>query len=335
MIPYACPECRAPLPKSAAEMHCALCGADYPVVDGLRRLVRPSRRAEFESLEVAPFAAADHQAIDQRHVLQANLAYHAQHADAYEGDASTALVFSAEATARIRDVLARARSANGARAWLDVGCGTGHVLAIVAPEVEASLGLDLSPAMLARAMRRGLSVAQAEADRLPVADNSVDVLSAFALLHHLFDPAAFYAEAFRVLRPGGLLYTDSDPNVRPRRSNPLYRFARAGYYRLSRLGRSRIDDDQTANALAQVADYQMFNSRDFNGDTQVEALTRAGFAQVRVIYHFNTSSLDRPGEASLPTQVRGLLRTPLTHWFDLRYMADHFLLLAQKPTDAR
>src|SRR5438046_7650110 len=56
---------------------------------------------------------------------------------------------------------------------LEVGCGTGLILHRTAQFARRAAGIDLSGAMLARAHRRGLDVAQASATALPVATASV------------------------------------------------------------------------------------------------------------------------------------------------------------------
>lgn len=45
----------------------------------------------------------------------------------------------------------------------------------------------------------------ADAERLPLVDGSVDAVVGLDVVHHLAAPAAFFAEAARVLRPGGRL----------------------------------------------------------------------------------------------------------------------------------
>lgn len=99
---------------------------------------------------------------------------------------------------------------------LDVAGGTGVVSAELAALGFDVLVTDLSPGMLRVAARRlpGRE-AVASADRLPVADGCVDVVSLVWLLHLL--PIAVadaaLAEAARVLRPGGHLVTTVDKDL--------------------------------------------------------------------------------------------------------------------------
>jgi SAM-dependent methyltransferase len=92
----------------------------------------------------------------------------------------------------------------GAATVLDVGCGTGGMLARLSR--VRSLGVDLSPAALSHARRRGLrAVARASAGALPFPDGSFDAVLALDLLYHrdVDDEGAALAECRRVVRPGG------------------------------------------------------------------------------------------------------------------------------------
>jgi SAM-dependent methyltransferase len=86
---------------------------------------------------------------------------------------------------------------------LEVGCGTGLVLARVARSARRAEGVDLSPGMLAHARARGLSVREGDATALPFADAEFDVAYAFKVLAHVPDVERATAEMFRVVRPGG------------------------------------------------------------------------------------------------------------------------------------
>ncbi len=65
-------------------------------------------------------------------------------------------------------------------------------------------GVDVSPEALTFCRERGLdNVRQGEAERLPFADDSFDLITALDVVEHLDDDAAGLREMRRVLRPGG------------------------------------------------------------------------------------------------------------------------------------
>jgi len=105
-------------------------------------------------------------------------------------------------------------------AILDVGCGTGTLLArLHDQEPQAHVhGIDVSAGMLdrARVTLRGVNgdLWHGTADRLPLADRSVDLVTMASVLHYLRRPSAACVEARRVLRPGGVLaIVDYRPHV--------------------------------------------------------------------------------------------------------------------------
>jgi len=99
---------------------------------------------------------------------------------------------------------------------LDVGCGTGQLGAAIASEGYDVFGVDLSPAMVARARDRGLAgTFSAITTALPFAANSFDVALTVATLHHLETPervAATVREMGRVVkRVGFVVLWDHNP----------------------------------------------------------------------------------------------------------------------------
>ena len=84
---------------------------------------------------------------------------------------------------------------------LEIGCGTGIHASRVRGLGWTPVGIDLSSGMLRHASSR-LPVAQADAVRLPLADDSVDAVLAAMIHTDLTDYPAVLREAARVLRPG-------------------------------------------------------------------------------------------------------------------------------------
>lgn len=113
---------------------------------------------------------------------------------------------------------------------LDLGVGTGRNLSLLAkhyPEAQL-LALDIAPAMLKQArqsyqkssgLKRWLPYAKTphylagDAEHLPLADNSVDLVFANLSLQWC-DPRTSFAEIQRILRPDGLLmFTSLGPDT--------------------------------------------------------------------------------------------------------------------------
>jgi SAM-dependent methyltransferase len=88
---------------------------------------------------------------------------------------------------------------------LDAACGTGRFAELLARQGHQVIGVDSSPDMLAYARRRvpDGEFHVAELDRLPLPDDSADVIVCALALVHVPGLEPVLAEFARVLRPGG------------------------------------------------------------------------------------------------------------------------------------
>ena len=91
-----------------------------------------------------------------------------------------------------------------ALAW-DCATGNGQAALSLAPYFERVVGTDASESQIANAQpHEKITYRVARAEQTDFEDHSVDLITVAQAIHW-FDLDAFYAEAKRVLRPGGVL----------------------------------------------------------------------------------------------------------------------------------
>jgi SAM-dependent methyltransferase len=177
---------------------------------------------------------------------------------------------------------------------LEIGAGTGYfsLNLLQAGVLGSVVCTDVSPGMLAACAANAARLGRAgdvetvacEAAALPFPDGSFDIVLGHAVLHHLPDLDAAFAEFRRVLRPGGTLLFAGEPSrlgdrmaQGPKRAAlalaPLWRrLVRARPAEYER-GTGPTDD----HALEGLVDVHAFTPGDLSG-----VAARAGFTGVRV-----------------------------------------------------
>jgi ubiquinone/menaquinone biosynthesis C-methylase UbiE len=110
---------------------------------------------------------------------------------------------------------------------LDVGCGNGHHLLALAPDLARGIGIDLSPGMIgvARARLTGspwqhrVSFSVDDGERLAsIPAASIDLALCIGALEHMLDKPAALASIHRALAPGGRFFC-----LTPDGAHPWYR----------------------------------------------------------------------------------------------------------------
>jgi ubiquinone/menaquinone biosynthesis C-methylase UbiE len=104
---------------------------------------------------------------------------------------------------------------------LDIGCGTGFLSLELAARGHRVTGIDFAPAMLALAKKKAVEAGaairfeEADAENLPFAPASFDLVITRHVLWTLPHPEAAIDEWIRVLRPGGRLAVIDSHAVSP------------------------------------------------------------------------------------------------------------------------
>jgi SAM-dependent methyltransferase len=163
-------------------------------------------------------------------IRAANVLYHDAAANEY--DSKWGIDFGPVGQGQVRAKLAKALGgwplpeANGRHPGpafeqaLEIGAGTGYFTLnlLQLGLVGQATATDISPGMLselernARSLELELAAVRCDAERLPFADESFDLVFGHAVLHHIPDLSGALAEFHRVLRPGGAIAFCGEPS---------------------------------------------------------------------------------------------------------------------------
>src|SRR5262245_13230725 len=139
-------------------------------------------------------------------------------------------VFTPQANERLIAAFVRLGGLPEGARVADLGCGSGVFTELLRRRGYASVGLDISPKLVALGRRKhpGLDLIEGDAENLPFENASIDGVLLSGLVHHFPDPRRLAGEVKRVLKSGGI-FVAFDPN----RLNPfmwLYRDRTSPFY---------------------------------------------------------------------------------------------------------
>jgi ubiquinone/menaquinone biosynthesis C-methylase UbiE len=236
-----------------------------------------------------------HRSADE--IRDVNTRYHDVAAATY--DAKWGIDFGdvgqAQVLGKLRKLVGRQLDQGFDRA-LEIGAGTGYfsLNLVQAGVVHEATCTDISPGMVstlaANAQRLGLAgqvrAVRADADSLPFAGESFDLVIGHAVLHHLPDLEKAFAEFHRVLRPGGRIVFAGEPS---RFGDRLARIPKRAAGLLAPAWRAALrarpappagesgEEHAEDHELEHVVDIHAFVPGDLAGIAR-----RTGFADVRV-----------------------------------------------------
>ncbi len=152
--------------------------------------------------------------ITQSEVLKANIEVHTVMADSYNSEPHFRPENQEKVKKVLRELFASCPAKGKGGKLLDMGCGTGFVINLVKDFVQEIHGVDITQAMLDRidVSSGNITLHNSEAEKLPFKDAEFDMVTAYAFIHHLHDYKIALKEAYRVLKPQGVMYIDLEPN---------------------------------------------------------------------------------------------------------------------------
>lgn len=181
-----------------------------------------------------------------------------------------------------------ARLPGGQGPVLEIGVGTGVVALGLRRRGRPVIGLDVSAPMLARALRRlGPVLLRCDAAAIALPSASVAHAVSVWVVHALPDPVAMFAEAARVIRPGGRYVLCS--GQRPAEEDPIGTVIEAMGTEIDRrrgAERPRMVTAEEVTAWAGAAGFDVAVERvakDWRGSpaTEMDAIVRRAWPAMR------------------------------------------------------
>jgi len=234
---------------------------------------------------------------------RANVVYHDWEAATYDQKWSISFDQRCIDYARDRFVAVAGRPDAPYRQAVEIGAGTGFFMVNLQQAGVISRGIvtDISSGMVGQSLANAAAVdvplagLVADAESLPFADASVDLVIGHAVLHHLPDVEQGLREVLRILRPGGRFVFAGEPtshgDVVARRLSRLTWWTTTRVTRLPGVrGRwSRPDDELTASSAAAALEASV-DLHTFNPGELMRSCLRAGAIEVSTVTEELTAS---------------------------------------------
>lgn len=264
--------------------------------------------------------------------INANRIYHDYVADRYERDPRVYTgVMHSNCARRLEWLKKRYGIPKGSSGVLNLGCGTGILMDKTREIFGFTVGMDISLNMLKQAKRYTDSLIQGDALRIPLKSESLNLVFCIALLHHIYDLESFFRSIYRVLKPGGIFYSDYDPNRRffqIIKRIPFLSFIFSSYKNISNKFIFTKEDAQTWKTIHDMAEYHEEFEDGLEPTGVASMVCEAGFSQVKWLCHCDSPDLDYPRKGRWVHSALDLLLSPFSKDFNVR--AKIFSIIAVK-----
>lgn len=201
MIPlhnlFVCPRCKQKLEISTEAYKCRPCNKDFPILNGIPTFMTSD--AESDSMNSFWDKGWENRLenTDQQYLLKESGQELTSRLQANLVDLKAEKDTIADVSPKDDEIL------------LNVGCGTGEAPLFTAMGFDQYIGLDYSynatkysQELIKKMGGNGITI-QANAELLPIASNSIDIIYSNGVLHHTPETVKAISEAVRVLKPSG------------------------------------------------------------------------------------------------------------------------------------
>ncbi len=229
-------------------------------------------------------------------VEQANILYHTKLSRSYDLQQPH---FKSENVSQVTARIKKFSTQTSGQRLLDLGCGTGFLLKLAQPYFKELYGIDITPAMLAKAKSkfslkdsRKIQLSISYSDKLKFPDNYFDMVTAYGFLHHLESLNKTFSEAYRVLRKGGVFYSDQDPNYYfwqsmnslkdSKNLSGLLSVERDAVCKMAKMVRS-VSGDNISRKIVEMAEFQKTKGG-FKEEKIRQVLNKIGFRHIHYEY---------------------------------------------------
>lgn len=225
--------------------------------------------------------------------IEANQIVHTALSDIYKDSEPH---YRKENIEKISGIIKSLQLKSGAKSLLDMGCGQGFIIDIAKTSFSFIRGVDVTQAMLDKvdvssSHNCDIAVVLSSVENTPFENCSFDMCTAYAVLHHLSDLRAFFAEVNRILKPGGVFYSGLDPN-----GYYWKRFEELNYKESystiikSELNKVLYKDKELSEKygleISDIDDAEAFKhlNKGFMEENIVDIMKEAGFKKIQVVY---------------------------------------------------
>lgn len=151
--------------------------------------------------------------VSRDEAIKANIYVHAFLANA--GEYNKSPHFRPENQEKVRNILKRlSAECREKNKVVDFGCGTGFMIHLMHDLFNEVHGVDITQDMMKQVdlSSGNVTLHESMAENTPFEDESFDFATAYSFMDHLVDYRDFLQEAYRVLKKGGVFYSDLNPN---------------------------------------------------------------------------------------------------------------------------